>query len=58
MLFVLVACLLIYVIFTFDGICNFIVGCGRKFKNGRKCRILSCANKNECPFTAYKKEGE
>lgn len=54
----LVVCLLIYVIFTCDGIYNFLFGCGRKFKNGRKCKMWSCANKAECPFTAYKKEGE
>lgn len=58
MMFVLVACLLIYVIFTSDGICNFIVGCGRKFKNGRKCKMWFCANKSECLFSAYKNEGE
>ena len=34
----------------FDGFFWFFVGCGRKFKNGRKCKMWSCPNHKECPF--------
>ena len=41
----------------FSAVCetqtHFIFGCGRKFKNGRKCSRWDCPNKCCCGFSKY-----
>ena len=32
------------------GLIHLFFGCGRKFKNGRKCGMWSCPNQKDCPF--------
>ena len=42
----------LFIIFWFlcDGLTYVVFGCGRKFKNGRKCKVWSCPNKDSCSF--------
>ena len=44
------AIILIIAWFGVDGLIYVAFGCGRKFKNGRKCKAWSCPNKDICCF--------
>lgn len=32
---------------------HYLFGCGRTFKNGRKCTRWDCPNQKYCPFSKY-----
>lgn len=58
MIFVIV---IYFTVVSFIGfICDFFYwflwGCGRKFKNGRKCKLWSYPNQKECPFFNVEKK--
>ena len=42
--------LIVITVFACVGVVHFLFGCGRKFKNGRKCGMWSCPNQEHCVY--------
>lgn len=54
-LIILVA-VIAFIRFAYVGFTYFVFGCGRRFKNGRKCAMWSCTNCSDCPYSKYYKD--
>lgn len=42
--------LVLYAFTATSGLIHIVFGCGRSFKNARKCHVWSCLNKDKCHF--------
>ena len=42
--------LVLYAFTSSCGLIHIVFGCGRSFKNGRKCHVWDCPNKDKCHF--------